>query len=92
MPHTGQRIVDQITGDKRHQRRRMRGVYATSVLRAVAADPARAARLFGATFGRCSDCNQPIGDPAQPGYPFGYGPDCWTARQQVRPDTPSTEA
>ncbi len=84
LPATGQRLVDQITGDKHSQRRRLRGsIQATPVLRAIAADLPGAARLYGATFKRCSDCNQPLRDESQPGFPHGYGEDCWTARQEV---------
>jgi hypothetical protein len=76
----GKRVVEQITGDLRTQRRRIVGYQAIEVLQAVAADPAAARVLFARTRGRCSVCNQPIDDTTKPGYGHGYGPDCWDNR------------
>lgn len=78
---TGRRIVEQIVGENPQQRRTMRGIAAHQVLTAVATDPAGAARLYGQFRHRCSACNQKLTRKDQPGYPHGYGWDCWTARQ-----------
>lgn len=78
---TGRRIVEQITGEKPSQRRVVRGVDARHVLTAVADDVATAASRYGEIRARCSDCNQPLKRVDQPGYAYGYGPDCWKARQ-----------
>jgi hypothetical protein len=82
---SGKRVVEQITGPLRTQRRKIYGYLATEVLRAVAADPATAAILYARTRDHCAGCNKPIGDKDQPGYPHGFGKDCWAAR-----NTPST--
>lgn len=91
---TGRRVVEQITGEKPDQRRTVRGIAATQVLTAVATDPAGAARLYGEFRHRCSDCNQPLRRTDQPGYPHGYGPDCWAVRQAdaQAPDGSTTPA
>lgn len=80
----GLRQVDQITykvdaaGNTRTDRKRVRGYQATEVIRAVAADPAAARRLFAETTSRCTNCNRAIHDSENnPGFPHGYGPDCW---------------
>lgn len=81
----GMRRVDQITGTTNTARRRLHGLRAADVIKAVAADPIGAARLFGETRKRCSDCNQPIRENEKnPGFKHGYGPDCWDERQAIR--------
>jgi hypothetical protein len=78
----GKRVVQQITGDRRTQRRRIVGHQATEVMRAVAADPAGAARRYGQVMHRCSRCNTKIDDSSRPGFEHGYGPDCWDIIQE----------
>lgn len=76
----GLRKVDQIidpTNTKRRRRHRLRGHEARQVIQAVAADPRAAGRLFAETTKRCTECNRPIHDSTNPGFPHGYGPDCW---------------
>jgi hypothetical protein len=85
LPASGHRVVDQITGEKPHQRRRLHGYQALDVVRAVGDDPAAASRLYGETRHRCSACNIKLSDTTQPGYPHGFGRDCWEARQAVVP-------
>lgn len=81
----GMRRVDQITGKTNTARRRLHGYKAADVIKAVAADPAGAARLYGENSKRCSDCNRPIREGKNnPGFKHGYGPDCWDDRQAVR--------
>lgn len=82
---SGKRVVEQITGPLRAQRRKIYGFQATEVLRAVAADPAAAAILYARTREHCAGCNKPIGNTDQPGFEHGFGEDCWAAR-----NTPST--
>lgn len=77
----GDRAVDRFTSDLPGPRRSIRGLPAIQVMRVVGADPAGAARLFAATRGRCSNCNQPLHNEDQPGFAHGYGLDCWTNRQ-----------
>ncbi len=88
---TGARAVEQITGERRSQRRKIYGYQATLVMREIAADPAEAARLYGRTRRRCSACNTPIDDETKPGYEHGYGPDCWAARQAAAAETRAPE-
>lgn len=78
--NSGQRVVEQFTGDKATERRRVRGWQITEVLRAVGADVPSAARLFATARKRCSDCNKPLHNENQPGWPHGVGPDCWDKR------------
>lgn len=87
----GRQIVDQITGDRASQRRRIRGYPATEILRGVAADLPAAARRYGEARKRCSDCNQPLRNPDQPGYPHGYGPDCWAKRHPANASSDPTD-
>lgn len=86
LPGTGTRLVQQITGDKPSQRRRISGPYAQQVMHQVAADRPAAARLFGEVRHRCSACNSHLERTDQPGYPHGYGPDCWAALQAAPAD------
>lgn len=91
--NNGCRVVDQfasenredsqIVGRKTGRRRRIPAWQAPNILRAVAADVTTAARLYLATRKRCSDCNQPLDNEDQPGWPHGIGPDCWEKRQAV---------
>lgn len=94
----GSRRVAQITGDGNLDHRRLRGWQGSAVMRAVALNVAAAAALYGKTRRRCSDCDEPLGDPADPGHEHGYDTDCWAARQQVaantstRPDSAAQES
>ncbi len=81
-PLDNRRIVEQITGEAPHQRRTLRGPDALHVLGAVADDIAAAAARYGTMRRRCSNCNQPLRRTDQPGYPHGYGDDCWTQLQK----------
>jgi hypothetical protein len=80
-PKGGRQVVDLITGDQPGQRRRIRGYQTGQILRAIAAGAAAAAALYGVTRKACSECNQPLRRTDQPGFPHGYGPDCWDKRQ-----------
>ena len=80
----GRRAVEQIVKEKPDRRRRLPSWKAEQVLHQVAADPAEAARLYGERRHKCSRCNQGIDDETKPGYPYGYGPDCWEIIQAER--------
>lgn len=81
----GRRVVDQIFGDRPSQRRRVRGQQVGQILRAIAASPHLAAKLYGEVRKRCSECNRALNNPRQPGYPYGYGEDCWIALGRPKP-------
>lgn len=83
---SGRRSVEQVTGEKPERRTSLRGVYATKVLNAVAKDPDEAGRRYADIRKRCRDCNTELRRTDQPGYPHGYGLDCWSKREQ--PTTP----
>lgn len=85
LPASGARVVHQITGDRASQRTKLYGYQATEVMRAIAENPAEAARLYARTRGRCAACNQPIHDETKPGFGQGFGPDCWEQQQQKGP-------
>jgi hypothetical protein len=78
---SGKRVLQQITGELRTQRRRIYGYQATEVMRAIAADPAAARILYARQRRRCCRCNQHLEDTDQPGYPHGFGRDCWLEHQ-----------
>jgi hypothetical protein len=77
----GALIVEQFNGPKPGQRYKLRDHKATTVAKAIAADPAAAGRLFATTRKRCCDCNQRLDREDQPGFPHGLGEDCWNNRQ-----------
>lgn len=59
------------------------------VLREIAADPAAAAKRYGAEAKKCAapQCNRPIWDKSKPGFEHGFGPECWArmvAERKVR--------
>lgn len=83
MPGSRTRVVQQITGERAGQRRQLRADAAAQIMHEVAADVPAAARLYGETRNHCSNCNQPLRDTTQPGYPHGYGRDCWEALQAL---------
>lgn len=91
LPGTGTRIVQQITGDKPSQRRPLKGPQAQQVMHQVAADVPAAARRFGEVRHRCSNCNNHLEREDQPGFPHGYGPDCWAAIQAAAQPTPAKD-
>ncbi len=80
----GRRAVEQIVKENPDRRRRLPAWKADQVLHQVTADVAGAARLYGEQRHRCSRCNQTIDDETKPGYPYGYGPDCWESIQAER--------
>lgn len=82
----GLRQVDRITAAEttKQRRRRLRGYEAAQVIRAVAADPITAVRLYAETTKRCTACNVRINDTSNPGFPHGYGPKCWSDREAAR--------
>lgn len=55
-----------------------------TVVKSIGADLPAAARLYGQATKHCSDCNQPLRDETQPGWPHGYGPDCWARLDDAR--------
>ncbi len=75
------RVVEQIVNEA-GRTRKLLPHEAYPVLREVAANPAAAAALYGKTRDRCSRCNQKLSRTDQPGYPFGYGRDCWDEIQR----------
>lgn len=83
LPLTRERIVEQITTASGKTRKLLRHE-AQLVLREVAASTAQAAKLYGETRRHCSHCNQPLHREDQPGFPHGYGRDCWAEIQAVR--------
>lgn len=86
----GLREVWRITGFKAGQRCRIRGREAVDIIQCISADPAGAARLWAEVSKRCSACNTDIKeDPKNPGFPHGFGPDCWKKEhvQQLVNDT-----
>lgn len=87
-PGSGDVVVQQIFGEKPSQRRAVSRVVADRVMHEVAKDLPAAARLYGETLHRCSDCNSKLWDQTQPGFPHGYGPDCWAARQKTTDPAP----
>ncbi len=78
---SGKRVLQQITGELRTQRRRIYGYQATEILRAIAADPDAARILYARERGRCCRSNQRLGKTDQPGYEHGFGRDCWAEHQ-----------
>lgn len=84
LPGSGIRVVQQITGERPSQRRNVSTAVAVRVMQEVAADVAKAARLYGEAQGRCSNCNSRLERTDQPGYPHGYGPNCWAALQATQ--------
>ena len=78
---TGRCAVEQIIGENPERRRPLKGYGGVPILKSIADDVPAAARLYGEVRERCSDCNQKLEDTTQPGYPHGYGRDCWTKRQ-----------
>lgn len=87
---TGRRVVEQILGGDPERRTTVRGMAAQQVLTAVATDRAGAARLYGEFRKRCSNCNQRLHLPDQPGYPHGYCQDCWEEIQATAHGQDST--
>lgn len=78
LPASNRKIVEQIFGDRRTQRRKIAGYQATEALRAIAAEPAGAAKLYARTRKHCARCNQPLEDHCgDPAWDAGYGRDCW---------------
>jgi hypothetical protein len=56
---------------------------AARILDAIAADLNASQRLFAETAHRCTACSRPIEpDDSNPGFPHGYGPDCWREIQR----------